>query len=267
MKIAYLVAASVVAISVGVAAPATAQSLFDGSWKGNTATAKMPDKPFMRVLKDGVYRCDSCNMAYSVKADGAFHPVKGQDYADEMSVAVAGNVVTSQSRKGGKLVNVATETVAADGMTIDWINKDMTAPNGVAVDAKGRDKRVGAMPPAGAHPLTGGWVTQADALAISDAGLILKLAVKGNALSLETQTGQSFTATFGGPAVAMAGDIGGTMVKARRIDATTIEETDLRGGKPVNVYTYRVQPDGKTIAVTAFNPIQKATTSFSMTKL
>lgn len=263
MKIAYLVAVAVAVAAV----PAFAQSPFDGSWKGDTATAQLTDKPFVRTLKDGVYSCQSCNTPFSVKADGAFHPVKGLDYADEMSVAVVGNVVTSQSRKGGKIVNISTETVAADGMTIDWTNKDLSAANGTPVEAKGRDKRVGAAPPAGAHPLTGGWITQNDGLAVSDSGLIFKMAVTGETFSLSTPTGMSFTATFGGPTVAMQGDIGGTLVKVRRIDAATLEETDIRGGKTVNVYTYRLQPDGKALDVTSYNPIQKSTSKFKMTKL
>ncbi|MBY0521090.1 MAG: hypothetical protein K2P79_11780 [Sphingomonas sp.] len=263
MKIGYFIAASLLAI----AAPAFAQSPFDGSWKGDTATAQLTDKPFVRTLREGVYSCDSCNTPFSVKADGAFHPVKGQDYVDEMSVAVAGNVVTSQSRKGGKLVNVSTDTVATDGMTVDWTNKDMSAVNGTPVEAKGRDKRVGAAPPADAHPLSGGWITQNDGLAVSESGLIFKMAVKGDVFTLSTPTGLSFAATFGGPAVAMQGDIGGTTVKVKRIDATTLEETDIRGGKAVNVYTYRLHPDGKALDVTSYNPIQKSTSKFKMTKL
>ncbi len=263
MKIAFYVAASLIA----VAAPASAQSVFDGSWKADIASAQMSDKPFVRTLKAGSYTCVSCNTPFTLKADGQFHAVKGQDYADEMSMTVDGNAVITKSRKGGKLMTVSTETVSADGATIDWQTVDTSSPSGVAVNAKGQDKRVGAAAPAGAHPMSGAWKTVNDGLAVSDSGLVIKLAVKGNVWTMETPTGQSFVATFGGPAVAMKGDVGGTTVTARRISATTIEETDHRGGKAVSVYTYTALADGKTIDVVSYNPIQKSTAKFKMTKL
>lgn len=263
MKIGIYIAASMIVI----AAPASAQSVFDGTWKGDVASAQLSDKPFVRTLKNGVYTCNSCNTPYSVKADGEFHAVKGQDYFDDTSVAVNGNVVITKSRKDGKLMRVSTETVSADGSTLDWQEIDTSAPSGVAVNAKGQDKRTGAAAPAGAHPLTGAWKTVNDGLSVSDAGLTLKMAVNDDSWSLETGTGQSYVAKFGGPAVPMKGDVGGTEVKVRRVNATTIEETDFRGGKAVNVYTYVALPDGKTIDVTSYNPIQKSTAKFKIIKL
>jgi len=263
MKIGFGIAA----ILIAVAAPAAAQSVFDGEWKGDTASAQLSDKPYVRALKAGSYSCTSCDTPFTVKADGQFHPVKGQSYVDEMSVLADGNVVITKSRKAGKLLYVATETVSADGKSVDWQVVDTSGANGVAVNAKGRDERVGAAAPADAHPITGAWKTVNDGLAVSDSGLVLKMAVKGDMFTLETRTGQSFTVRFGGPAVAMKGDLGGTTVTARRINATTIEETDHRGGKAAQVYTYTAAPDGKSISVVSYNPIQKSTAKYTMLKL
>jgi len=45
MKIGFGIAA----ILIAVAAPAAAQSVFDGEWKGDTASAQLSDKPYVRA--------------------------------------------------------------------------------------------------------------------------------------------------------------------------------------------------------------------------
>ena len=61
-----------------LAAPLTmAQSIFDGTWKIDVSTAKLPDKPDDFLLKDGMYDCKTCVPPVRVKADGQDHRVTG----------------------------------------------------------------------------------------------------------------------------------------------------------------------------------------------
>jgi len=261
MKTGYLIAAALIV----TAAPASAQSAFDGVWKGDIASAQLPTKPFVRSLKGGIYSCE-CDTPLSVKADGQFHKVTGQAYIDEMMVKAADDRhLVTQSRRGGKLMYTSTEVISADGMTNDWTSKDFSAPNGVVIDAKGRDKRAGALPPKGVHLITGGWLATND-FSTTDAALYISFKSVPGGLSMSTRTGQSYTAMFGGPEVMMAGDPGKTMIKLRKISDTSFEETDSRDGKVRSVYTYTALPDGKTVEVTIFNPIQNTTSKFRAIK-
>ncbi|MBY0520257.1 MAG: hypothetical protein K2P79_07510 [Sphingomonas sp.] len=262
MKAGYLIAAAMMV----AATPAAAQSVFDGTWKGDIASAQLPTKPWVRSLKGGVYSCE-CDTPLSVKADGQFHPVSGQSYFDSMMVKVIDDHrLASESRKGGKLVYVSTDSVSADGMTNEWTSKDYSAPNGMVVDAKGRDKRAGALPPKGAHMITGGWLATNDGYSTTDAALYISFKSVPGGITMSTKTGQSYTAMFGGPEVVMQGDPGKTMIKLRKISDTSFEETDSRDGKVRTVYTYVALPDGKTVDVTVFNPIQNTTSKFKAFK-
>ena len=83
------------------ATPALAADRFDGTWKGDVASATVTGKPDTLLLKNGMYTCSSCTPAYTIKADGAFHAVKGKSYWDETSVAIVDDhTVTHQLSQG-----------------------------------------------------------------------------------------------------------------------------------------------------------------------
>ncbi|WP_174279711.1 hypothetical protein [Sphingomonas bacterium] len=73
------------------ATPSLAQtSPFDGTWQGDLASAKLPAKPDVFSVADGVFRCSTCTPPVTTPADGRFHAVPSHDYFDEMSVTVDG---------------------------------------------------------------------------------------------------------------------------------------------------------------------------------
>ncbi len=61
---------------VAFAAPIWAAPI-DGTWKADVKSAKLPQKPDSYLLKNGSYSCETCTPPYTVKADGAFHPIHG----------------------------------------------------------------------------------------------------------------------------------------------------------------------------------------------
>ncbi len=62
--------------------------------------------------------------------------------------------------------------------------------------------------------------------------------------------GQSYTAELGGPAVAVQGDTGATMVKLTREGNGALRETNMRGGKEVGYAIITPSADGKSIGFT-----------------
>ena len=73
---------------VAVAAPAAAQSLFDGTWKDDPTASKVESKPDQFEVKDGIYSSSSGLPPLTVKAGGGFHRMKNRPYWDEIAVLV-----------------------------------------------------------------------------------------------------------------------------------------------------------------------------------
>lgn len=252
-------------IAAALATPANAASPFDGTWKIDLGTAKLPDKPDVFLLKDGVYECQSCAPAFKVKADGAFHPVTGQPYYDSVAIKVVDpHTVAETDRKGAKTAVTSTSTVSADGQTLSFAFKDMTAASGAVVTGKGTEARV-AKGPAGSHALSGSW-KMTSLSNFSDNGLALTFKEEAGGLMMSQPTGQSYHASWGGPAVPIKGDAASTMAAVKKIDAHSFQETDTRAGKVVMVITATVAADGKTMTADIDDRLRGSHASYKLTK-
>jgi hypothetical protein len=228
------------------AAPALAQSGFDGTWKADLGSVHAPQKPDVFLIRGGVYTCRSCVPVVTLRADGAFHPLHGHPYYDEESAKVVGpRIVEFAQRLKGRTVDHSTGTVSADGKTLTFAFTDTSATNGKVVTGSVTERRV-APAPAGAHALSGSWRTDKYS-DVSDAGLIVSYRLVGNVLHMSTPTGQSYEARVGGGAVPIHGDPAGTMSAVRRLGPATLQETDTRGGRIVGVATMTLSRDGRTM--------------------
>ena len=220
---------------------------FNGTWKADLASVKIDEQPSVYLLKDGTYTCSTCTPPLTLAADGAFHAIPDRPYYDSASKTVVdANTIKAAYRKGDKVISDSTTTVSADGKTLttNWHQTPVGQP-----EVKGTtvETRVGPAP-AGAHAVSGSWKT-AKFEGISDEALTVTFNVEGDSLSMQSPTGQSYKAKFGGPEVAIAGDTGGTMVKVERLAANSFRETNSRGGKVVNVTTTTIGADGKMSVV------------------
>ena len=226
---------------------AAAASPFDGTWKVDMTTAKMSGKPFiLKVTKKGEYSCN-CVPPEKFKADGKPHPVKGNPYIDMGTATIASPSELDLSyTKNGKTVLTETVTAGADGETGTFKGTDSTATNAAPVDFSYDMKRTGKAPK-GAHAVSGTWVPAT--ASSSDNGLTTTYTVAGTTLTMTSPTGQSYTATLGGPQAPYKGDPGTSTVKVKLIGTDTLEETDYRDGKVAVVTTTTVAPDGKTAKV------------------
>lgn len=248
-----------ITLLLATTSPAYAKDVFTGTWKGDVNASVPSTKPSVVLLADGLYTCSTCVPVLKVAADGAFHPVVGSAYYDEMAVTVVDPAIVKRAtRKGGKLVGETTATLSADGNTMTTAFNDLTAPNGIPVTGTGVSTRV-TSGPAGSHASSGSW-RQTSEGQVSDSGLVFTLAQVGKVVTYSTPTGISYVATTGGPAVAVVGDPGWTTVSLKQSGLNTLHETDYFDGKIIGKYVMTVSADGKKMTMDA-NDIKYGRTS------
>jgi len=254
---AILLAACVAALPAQV----LAASPFDGTWKIDVGTMQAPSKPSVFLLKDGMYSCESCVPRFTVKADGIAHPIAGDPYADSVLIRIVDtHTVEETDSKAGKPIFVLTMAVSADSKTMTTSLID----NSGNAKAKGTiiRTRLAAAPP-GSHVVSGEW-RSTKYEGYSDNTITVTLKLDGDTFSFSQPTGQSYTATLGGPAAPYTGDPGITTVSAARSGADTIVETDMRGDKAISTNTMTTH-DGKTLELTFVDMLRGSTQHFTAT--
>lgn len=224
-----------------------ADSPVDGTWKGDLSTAKVTGKPDWFLLQNGTYSCRTCSPVVKVAADGKDHSVSGTPYYDTLSVAVLDErTILKTAKKAGRTVLISKFSVSADGGSAMTEFDDATATNGAPVTGTFAWKRVTSGPP-GSHAISGSW--QQGQPKISDNGVTSTFRVTNNVLSMTSPTGSSYTAKLDGTEAPYSGDPGVTSVSVRKIDARSFEEIDKRDGKPVMVWRWQFDSEGKTARV------------------
>jgi hypothetical protein len=241
-------------------ATALAGSGFDGTWKTNLASVKTTGKPYVLLLVGGEYTCSFCNPPYTVKADGADHKVAGQAYFDTAQVTVTGpNSAEIVLKQGSKEVVRFSDTVSADGATL--ISR-VTNHQGSHVETdEFTAKRVAAGPP-DSHPLSGSWQEQQHSRG-EQRPVRYRMTADGFQMHWN---GQSYDARFDGREYPVAADPGKTTVSLRKIDDSTVEETDHRQGKVVDEIRLSLSKDGNTIAVIDQNKALGQTITYTLEK-
>lgn len=230
-----------------IPAAATAQSSFDGTWKLDLGSLPVSKTTFVGLLQDGTYQCKSCTPPINVKADGQDQPTPGQPY-DTISVSVLNDrTVREIEKKNGQTVSDETFTVSADGKTAtdEFAGWKMT----MSRLEKG-------LP--GSHALSGSW-RQFKMESTSDKDLLTTYKLEGDTLIMTRPTGQSYRAKLDGTDAPYIGEPRFDSVSVKRIDASTIEETDKFNGKTLTVLRVTVNADGKTMTI-AVNDLESGTT-------
>jgi hypothetical protein len=232
------------AATSNAAAPAAAAGGIDGTWKADVTSAKWDQKPDQYLLQNGTYACQSCTPPWSVPADGAFHPVAGHPYYDQVSIKVIDDKTVHQENKlKGRDTGGATMKVSADGNTlgVDFIDKSIAnaPPSTGHVD----DTRVAAGP-AGAHAISGSW-KPSKAQNINAETLTVSFKTDADTLHMSSPSGTSYDAKLDGTDTPIKGDPAGTTASVKKLSDNSYQETDKRGGKVVSVSTFTVGADGK----------------------
>jgi len=244
MKKAFLFASLIMFLIPSIS---SAQSSLDGNWKFDLNKIKMPEKPDVYLLQDGMYHCKTCVPVVDVKADGQDQKVSGHPYYDTVAVRVVDDrTVEVTDKKDGKTVATVKTVVSADGKTATVEFSDSTAST-EPVTGKGDAVRV-AKGPSGAHALSGSWrYTKTENM--SDNGTNVTFKTDTDTLNMTAPTGQSYTAKLDGSDAPYKGDPGITSVSLKRISKNVFEETDKRNGKVISVARMTVSPDGKSLTM------------------
>jgi hypothetical protein len=264
MRKLWLTAALAMAMAPG--SGARAQQIFEGTWKIDLNKVQFSAKPDVYLLQGGMYSCKTCAPPYSVKADGADHPVPGHPYYDTVAVQVVdAHTIKETDKKGGKAVATSTTTISSDGKTMTTMFTDASDTNGgPPVTGKASARRVAAGP-AGSHAVSGSW-QMAKVDDISENALLWAYMVENDTIMMTSKTGQFYTARVDGTEAPVHGDPGVTSVVLKMIGKNTLVETDKRDGKVVSVMTFVVAPDGKTAKATVEDKLAGRTTTFDAEK-
>ncbi|MFD1034461.1 hypothetical protein ACFQ15_07350 [Sphingomonas hankookensis] len=245
-----------------ISATASAQSAFDGQWRIDLGAVKIPDRPWVVSMTGDGYRCTSCSTPWGVAADGAFHAVSGQDYFDAAAVKrIDPRTVEIHYRKAGRLVETDRISISADGRTLTSMDTDHATASGQPAIYRSTARRIGAAPAGSVHPLGGSWQTTSFDKG-SDNTMTVTMKLAGDRFSLADGTGQHYTATLGGPAVPVEGDIAGRTMKATRLGARALQLEGAIGGKADNRMLVTIAPDGRTMNVVSTNLKLNTTTRF-----
>jgi hypothetical protein len=223
-----------------------AQSPFDGTWKTDLSQTKFSPKPVAFYLSQGWYHCVTCNPSFDVAADGQDHPVTGQSY-DTISVTIVDpHTITVVTKKGGQLDYEQTRTVSSDGKTLAVKTTGHPANGSAPTSFDTTAKRSG-MVPSGVHATSGQWVIQKQSG--SDNALLTTYKMNGDGFTMSEPTGETYTAKFDGADYPVTGAHSYNAVSLKKINANTIEETDKRDGKVLDVYKMTISANGKTMTV------------------
>jgi hypothetical protein len=245
-----------------------AQSPFNGTWRANNASLEYHGSN-KYSLQNGIWRCDRCVPGIVIKADGHEYRVNsslycGAPYADIESVReVNDHSIETTDKVSGKVVGINKLSASDDGQTLttDW---KTISDTGKESGGKFDSERVGGAP-AGANKVSGEWRPVRTNASEDVITTTYKATVNGFAMS--DPTGDSCAARFDGKEYPFKGDPGVTSVSVKKIDETTIEETDKRKGKVIAVSRMTVDPDGKTMKIAVEDRLRNATISWTADKL
>lgn len=240
---------------------AMAQSPFDGTWRLDPSGPPASTVHYDYLLQDGVYHCTTCDPPIEVRADGQDHKITGDPCYDTISVRIMDDRTTEETQKrNGKVVGTLRLTVSADGKTANDEWTESCNAKGDVVAGQDIMSRI-ADGPRGAHAISGSWKIS-KRVSRSENALVITLKLQGNVFSFSDPTDQSYAAKLDGTETSFKGDLSGTMVSVKRIGENTMEETDKRGGKVVEVTRFVVSADGKTVTISLENKVDGTTRQF-----
>jgi hypothetical protein len=247
-----------------LAAPgiAIAQSPFDGAWRIDPASFKVPEAPTQFLLANGVFQCQGCLAVAAIKADGRHHPIPDSAYWNAASVrSLDARTVEIKAKKNGRTYYTETDTVSADGEELTQLVRDTTEAE--AVTTATSFHRIG-KGPFGAHAISGSW--RAYKVEKSPNSLIIRYKCTAEGFSAETPLGEKYDAKFDGKFVLTEDDPGQTMVAVKRINERTVETAIKRGDRIAGGSRLTVSADGQTLSGVFFDPSGKQTGAVVMHK-
>lgn len=234
MRRAALLAITLACLSL----PLHAQSLFDGTWRFAPEATHASGIRYDISLQDGVFTCRWCKPVWSIRADGAFHPVRGQSGFDEASVQVVDNSTAVFTRKkNGRAFYRAVDVISKDENYLAFSFTEIS-DGGKVESGTGLWSRL-VPKPAGAHPVTGAW-RELWVKATSEEEVTFTILTDRDDVRIQYAPEEIVRAKFGGPPVKIEGDSRRTMASLRRNGENAFIQTDYRDGEMISVTTMKL---------------------------
>jgi hypothetical protein len=222
----------------------SAQTLFNGTWRPDPQKASPTQKNDVFVLANGTFECKSCTPSYQIKADGLDQSIQGNPRYDTLRVKIVDErTIIKTAKKQGKAVAETKVVVAADGSSMSE-TQTIVGMLPRPVDFASRLSRVAGGPP-GSHRVSGEWRLVESDLVNHEEDTTYKL--NGSTLTMSDRLGRSWAAKLDGTDTAYNGDSAYTSVSVKLIDSRTLEESDKKDGKIVQINQWKIDPDGTTI--------------------
>jgi hypothetical protein len=221
-----------------------AASPFDGTWRPDPQRPGPGEKPDNFEISNGMYSCLSCDPPSEIKTDGQDHPITGSQYYDTLSVTLVDTrTVVKVAKAHGQIVAKTTMVVADNGTDrTDQQTVYGMGPNPLAFTMKFSRLTAGKL---GDNLLSGQWKLIETDLTNHDEDTTYK--ITGDSLAMSDKLGRSFTAKLDGTPAPYVGDPDFNMVSVKMLNPSSLEETDLRDGKPVKITLWTVSADGTAI--------------------
>jgi hypothetical protein len=239
-----------------------ASSAFDGTWKLRADSAKTTGRADQFQVLEGMYTCSSCVPEVKVKADGSDQKVEGHDYYNTVAVVVVSpsTLHLIQKKDGKRTLSVSYE-VSSDGKTLTAKFEDYTGSQ-VSTGTLTETRR--AVGPPGSHRVSGSW--QPEQLhEANEAARTYAYEMTNDQFSMHWN-GLSYNAKFDDNKYPVHNDPGKTMVKVKKLNDSTVEETDYREGKVTDEIRLAAAKDDKTIDVTDNDVIHHQITTYTLDK-
>lgn len=226
-----------------------AQSTFHGIWQVEKGSVRV-SYPQSFVLSDGMFRCDSCSPAFSIPADGHYHPMYADPAKGSEAVRIMNErTVTITEARNNKVVSTFTRTVSADGRTATVTFDDRTGA--VPVSGSYVEERVGEAPE-GAHAVSGTW-RLADYRGAPNSNQVFSLALSGGRLRMTDPAGRSYDAPTNGTEAVYRGGGGIGSVTVEKVGLHRLRVTTRSDGRVVGVTMLNMLPDGQTMKIDQHN--------------
>ena len=242
---------------------ALAAGSWDGTWRTKVESIKTTGKPDVYEVSGGQFQCLTCVPPIAVPADGKDHAVTGHPYYDTYAVQIHDPMsIESTSKLKGVLMFTDKMSVSADHNTL---TESLADHSGAKVATATVTSKRASPGKTGSHAISGSW-QQGTALDASDTAITVTMQSTENGLKM-TWNGIVTDAKFDGKPVAAVGDPGHTMAALTKVSADTIEETDTRDSKIVDVTRSTLAKDGQSLSVVDHDKLHDITTTYTMLRV
>jgi hypothetical protein len=219
---------------------AAAPSPFEGTWRPDPQLPSATRKPDSVQLAAGIYDCKACDPPYKIKADGRDQRVPNNPVYDTMSITVLDpHSVKGIAKKGGTQVGEVLISVSPDGAT----KTEKTTLTGMApkpIEVTSRYRRVLDGAP-GSHPVSGTWqLLDTD---VTNHAEDTTFKVTDGTLVMTDLMGGAYSAKLDGTQAPYSGNPQYNAVSVKLINSKTIEESDLKDGKVVQLRRWSISAD------------------------